>query len=190
MDKISFRKNAMSVRASLFNDKEEKNKADGKIFEHFKKFLSGRNIRNVLTYVSFSSEADTERIIRYLLSSGINTAVPRCRRGGEMDFYFIKDLSELRVSSMGIMEPEHSDERLLRNFEDALCIVPGVAFDRHGMRTGYGGGYYDRFLAAEKNVLAVGICYSRLVFDKVPSEQHDMSVSHIITEKGIIEVNG
>ena len=72
----------------------------------------------------------------------------------------------------------------------ALCIVPGTAFDLKGNRTGYGGGYYDRFLSREKDVTPAGICYSPLIFDTVPSEPHDISVDYIITEKGIINING
>ncbi|WP_156036964.1 5-formyltetrahydrofolate cyclo-ligase [Ruminococcus sp. HUN007] len=42
----------------------------------------------------------------------------------------------------------------------------------------------------KKDVTPAGICYSPLVFDEVPSEPHDVSVDYIITEKGIIDING
>jgi len=189
-DKLLFRKQALKTRSGLFQTLEEKKEADRKIFEN----LIGSGLIGkadlVLTYVSYRDETDTLKLIEYLLAEGKATAVPRCRKQGQMDFFLIKSFDDLKPSFMGIPEPEYDETRLVRKFTGALCIVPGTAFDLKGNRTGYGGGYYDRFLSREKDVTPAGICYSSLVFDTVPSEPHDISVDYIITEKGIINING
>lgn len=190
MDKVSFRKMASGKRSSLFSAKEEKASSDMKIYENFINSGLLKNIRMVLTYVSVNDEADTIKIIEYLLSSGFRVAVPRCRKHGQMDFFEIGSIAELKPSSMGIPEPEYDEKYMIKDFSDTLCIVPGMAFDMSGNRTGYGGGYYDRFLAAETEIITAGLCYHSLIYDAVPSEPHDKRVDHIITEKGLIRING
>ena len=189
-DKLLFRKQALKKRSGLFSSAEEKKKADMKIFENLITSCLTEKAELVLTYVSYRDEADTLKLIEYLLAEGISVAVPRCRKQGQMDFFTIKSFDDLNPSFMGIPEPEYSESTLVHDFTGALCIVPGTAFDLKGNRTGYGGGYYDRFLSREKDIVTAGICYSPLIFDEVPSEPHDISVDYIITEKGIINING
>ena len=189
-DKLLFRKQALKKRSGLFSSAEEKKEADMKIFENLITSCLTEKAELVLTYVSYRDEADTLKLIEYLLTEGISVAVPRCRKQGQMDFFLIKSFDDLKPSFMGIPEPEYDVTRLVRDFTGALCIVPGTAFDLKGNRTGYGGGYYDRVLSREKDIVTAGICYSPLIFDEVPSEPHDISVDYIITEKGIINING
>ncbi|WP_049963061.1 hypothetical protein [Ruminococcus sp. HUN007] len=59
--------------------------------------------------VSYRDEADTLKLIEYLLSEGISTAVPRCRKQGEMDFFMIKSFEDFKPSFMGIPEPEYDE---------------------------------------------------------------------------------
>lgn len=190
MDKISFRKIALERRASLFSSDLEKLSADEKLHDVF--FSSGllKNIKTVLTYVSFGDEAGTTKIIEHLLAEGFSVAVPGCGACGKMDFYRINSMDDLTPSKWGILEPDPVEENIVKDFNETLCIVPGMAFDLNGNRTGYGGGYYDRFLAAAHNVTAAGLCYDSLIYDEVPSEPHDISVDYIITEKGLFKING
>lgn len=181
---------ASGRRALLFSSAAEKAAADELIFKNFTDSGLLKNIRRVLTYVSFRDESDTLRIMEFLFSSGISVAVPRCGKQGRMDFFETGSMSDLKPSSMGIPEPEYDERFLVKEFSDTLCIVPGMAFDVYGNRTGYGGGYYDRFLAAETGIVTAGLCYHSLIYDEVPSEPHDKRVDYIITEKGLIKING
>jgi 5-formyltetrahydrofolate cyclo-ligase len=65
-----------------------------------------------------------------------------------------------------------------------LIFVPFLAFDRAGHRLGYGGGYYDRTLAAHPTVPAVGFGYAALEVPEVPADKHDRRLKDIFTEKG------
>ena len=67
-------------------------------------------------------------------------------------------------------------------------IIPGVAFDKHRNRLGYGGGFYDSFLGGLKGtgISKVAVAYELQIVDEVPSEGHDLKPDAIITEKRII----
>lgn len=70
-----------------------------------------------------------------------------------------------------------------------ILIVPLLAFDRRGYRLGYGGGFYDRTLAALRakgSVLAVGFAYAAQEVDTVPTEPTDLALDLIVTEAGVI----
>jgi hypothetical protein len=69
-----------------------------------------------------------------------------------------------------------------------LVIVPVLGFDRRGFRLGYGGGYYDRFLAKNNCKQVIGLAYSFSELDTFPNEPHDQKLDKIITEKEIISV--
>ncbi len=69
----------------------------------------------------------------------------------------------------------------------SLGLVPGVAFDRHGTRLGHGVGYFDELLARlPENCPRVGVACRYLVFDQLPSESHDVPMTHLATEDGVI----
>jgi len=69
-----------------------------------------------------------------------------------------------------------------------LVIVPLVAFDRAGGRLGYGGGFYDRTLAAlraRRPTLAIGYAYAAQEATSLPLEPTDQPLDLIVTETGV-----
>ncbi len=70
--------------------------------------------------------------------------------------------------------------------EPDLLFVPLLAFDRAGGRLGYGGGYYDRTLAAAPGRAAIGFGYAAQEVDRVPMEAHDQTLATIVTERDVI----
>ena len=64
-----------------------------------------------------------------------------------------------------------------------LIFVPLLAFDLHGSRLGYGGGYYDRTLAALPDAGAIGFAYAAQCVDAVPVEKHDRALDAVVTEE-------
>ena len=63
-----------------------------------------------------------------------------------------------------------------------MVVVPLVAFDRTGARLGYGGGCYDRYLSTvAPECLIVGIAFDEQRVDRVPTDAHDLPLSHIIS---------
>ena len=72
-----------------------------------------------------------------------------------------------------------------------VLIVPLLAFDARGYRLGYGGGFYDRTLAAlraEGPVLALGFAYGAQEIPEVPVDQYDQRLDGVVTEDGIVHV--
>lgn len=69
-------------------------------------------------------------------------------------------------------------------------IVPLLAFDRTGARLGYGGGYYDRTLAALPAATAVGVAYAVQEVPEVPVGPHDVRLRLVATERGLIRCGG
>ena len=67
-----------------------------------------------------------------------------------------------------------------------LIVIPGLAFDQNGYRIGYGGGYYDRFLARCPQALSVGLAYEMQILECVFPAEWDVPLHRIITEDRLI----
>lgn len=145
----------------------------------------------VLCYMDFKNEVKTGGIIRGALSSGKRIGLPLVYKDG-MDrrllAYEIKDPdNDVRKGTLGILEP--CSERLykINAGEIDLVIVPGVAFDIHRQRVGYGAGLYDRFLQnLRPGCMKVAIAFDIQIMDMVPAETHDIKMDAIITETRMI----
>jgi len=59
-------------------------------------------------------------------------------------------------------------------------LMPGLAFDREGHRIGYGGGFYDKFLAAEPNHPTLALCYEFQIVSQLPVEEFDIPVDVVL----------
>jgi 5-formyltetrahydrofolate cyclo-ligase len=87
----------------------------------------------------------------------------------------------------GILEPRKESARIFNPEEIDLVIVPGVAFDEHRNRIGFGAGFYDRFLESVRPSCAkIGIAFEFQIYDEVPVEEHDIPLDLVITEKRTI----
>lgn len=78
---------------------------------------------------------------------------------------------------------------LTGNFPDKqfdMIICPGIAFDKHGNRLGYGGGNYDRFLATQTSAIKIGVCFERMIQEEIVTEAHDEAMSLTILENSQI----
>ena len=135
--------------------------------------------RTVYAYASLSWEPDTWEILKALLSRGFRLALPRVE-GREMRFFFVPDLKELSQSSMKIWEPKA--DAVPADDSEALVLVPGMAFSRDGARLGKGGGFYDRFLAAEPDHKTIALAYGFQLMEQIPTGVYDRPVDQIVTE--------
>ncbi|WP_343209051.1 5-formyltetrahydrofolate cyclo-ligase [Anaerolentibacter hominis] len=134
--------------------------------------------RVLLLFSSIRREPDTRNLAVQALEDGHVAAFPRVE-GREIRFYRVRELNELVPGTMGILEP---DPRELVQGEKALMILPGLAFDLSGNRIGYGGGYYDRYLAEHANDLyLLALAYDFQVLDRIPAEDTDWQMDEIIT---------
>lgn len=140
---------------------------------------------SVFCYLDVHNEAGTRMILEELWKRNVPTAVPKVF-GKEMEFFFIRDFSETSPSAMGILEPELLEPcRTIpaRPYHGSVIIVPGVAFAPNGVRIGYGGGYYDKYLNRFSEVMwkKIGLGYEFQLFDSLPQEPHDCLLDQIVT---------
>ena len=136
-------------------------------------------------FLSAGSEPDTWTIFARALEQQKEVYLPRCLDGeGRMAFFQVTCRDQLEPGRFGIFEPDPQRCSRAQGTEGALCLVPGIAFDRDGYRLGYGKGYYDRFLADFQGI-AAGMCYGELVLSQLPRGPHDRRVRWLVTETGV-----
>lgn len=138
-------------------------------------------------FVSYGTEVDTRELIRGLLEEQkqghrIHVAVPRVA-GKEMDFYEIHDMTELQSGYHGILEPAEYCPKV--EATEGIMLLPGLAFDREGHRVGYGGGYYDRYLArfGGPSLHLYAVAYDFQIVDHIEAGKHDIPPHRIITSQ-------
>jgi len=138
----------------------------------------------LLAYVSQGGEVDTLQIIVRALAEGKAAACPRCRKEDHtMTFHRITALDELERGAYGIYEPRADAPPVLPGeFADSVCLIPGLSFDASGARLGYGGGYYDRFLAAYNGV-SIGLCRAESRSQlPLPQDEYDIGVDIVLSD--------
>ena len=139
-----------------------------------------RAARTVASYLPFGSEAD----LTPLHGDGKRFAAPRTpARGRALRFHLLGGPVERH--RFGMDEPR-ADARVVDDAAFELILVPGLAFDRTGGRIGYGGGYYDAWLATvPAHVPRVGIAHPALLAERLPREAHDVPLSHLALPGGV-----
>ncbi|MCC6098334.1 MAG: 5-formyltetrahydrofolate cyclo-ligase [Coriobacteriaceae bacterium] len=147
----------------------------------------------VLTYLSIGDEVETRGIIRDAWSRGKVVALPRCVPHTRlMRWYRVESLDGLERSKFGVLEPmaDPTAELDPNAASNALAIVPGLTFDARGYRLGYGGGFYDTFLAGFGGT-SVGICREAQLSaaGELVLDAHDLPVQAVVTEAQVIRAN-
>jgi 5-formyltetrahydrofolate cyclo-ligase len=185
--KNNLRKNMISKRKNM--GIEDVTAFSNKIIDTIMELTEFKNFKNIMLYLSFNNEVNTYPLVKWCFDNNKTVIAPYCIQSNkEIVPYKITNLeNDLIKSTFGVMEPNHN---LLEkvNIEDIdLIIVPGVAFDEHCNRIGFGAGYYDRFLCKKsKNTPAIGVAYDYQIIDKVPTDEYDVPLDFIITEKRVI----
>ncbi len=168
-------------------DKAEKARRDEAITKAALSLVSFRYAEYVLLYAATENEIDVSAIAKEALARGKKIAYPRCdKETHTMQYHIISSLDELTPQAYGILEPP-ADAPVYdpeRDLGSAICFVPGLVYDKEGYRLGYGKGFYDRYLSAFSGS-AVGVVYSDYILPTVPRGRFDVSVTILLTEKGV-----
>jgi len=142
----------------------------------------------ILLYASFRSEIDTWAAARMLSEAGRTIAFPLCLKDHGMSFHVVSSPEQLDTGSYGIREPSPELPQPELSGQ-TVCLVPGLAFTPQGGRLGYGGGFYDRFIASHPYVHTIALAYEELITPDLPMQQHDIRVDSIITEERTVFCN-
>jgi len=135
-------------------------------------------------------EVDVMPLLRELAARGHPVALPVVAgRGRPLVFRRWVEGDDTASGPFGISEPLEGAPAIA----PAVLLVPLLAFDRAGYRLGYGGGYYDRSLAALRDkaeTLAVGIAWAGQEVAAVPRDSHDQKLDWVVTEREALRVSG
>lgn len=163
-----------------------------------------RDARVVMAYAAMASEADPWPLVREAWAAGKRVAFPRIdppledprvprvhdRRLLALELApqsvdRAADHTGLRPDKVGILEPADG-ATVIEPGEIDLVLVPCLAFDASGARLGKGGGFYDRFLAADAlKATTCGIAFTEQVFASLPTCPYDRTVDLVVTESGL-----
>ena len=175
MDKKELRRSIREQKRAM--TEEEIVRRSAKLGELFAASEAYKNAKTIYGYLPYNQEVRTVPMLEQALKDGKRVAVPKCY-GDEMRFIFMDDLSKVEKGYANIPEPI-ADEPIADD-ETALVLMPGLAFDPEGHRIGYGGGFYDKFLAAEPNHPTLALCYEFQMLPRLETEEHDIPVDFVL----------
>ena len=152
---------------------DEKSARLGELFRESEAY---RNAKSIYGYLPYNQEVRTTPMLRQAQLDGKRVAVPKCY-GEEMRFIWLDDLSRVEKGYANIPEP--IDDGPIADDPTALVLMPGLAFDPQGHRIGYGGGFYDKFLAKEMHP-TLALCYDFQMLEHLETEQFDIPVDTVL----------
>ncbi|MDO4617024.1 MAG: 5-formyltetrahydrofolate cyclo-ligase [Lachnospiraceae bacterium] len=135
----------------------------------------------IYAYMDYNKEVMTRSLCERAWADGKQVAVPKVH-GKDMIYYILTTFDQLEEGYFHIPEPAWGEEA---NCEDALMILPGVAFDRNLHRVGYGGGFYDRYLEKHTGHVTCAVAFEFQLVEEAPAEPTDIFPQMLITEKTI-----
>ncbi len=136
-----------------------------------------KNAQTIYGYLPYNQEVRTVPMLEQALKDGKRVAVPKVC-GDEMKFIYLTDLSLVEKGYAGIPEPIADGP--VAGDPTALVLMPGLAFDPKGNRMGYGGGFYDKFLASEPEHPTLALCYAFQMLPALETEAHDIPVDYVL----------
>ena len=175
MNKQELRRTIREQKRAMTNEEIEARSA--KLAELFLQSEAYRNAKTIYGYLPYNQEVRTVPMLEQALKDGKRVAVPKCY-GDEMKFIYMDDLSKVEKGYANIPEPV-ADEPVADD-KTALVLMPGLAFDPQGHRIGYGGGFYDRFLADEPDHPTLALCYGFQMVDHLETEEFDIPVNMVL----------
>jgi 5-formyltetrahydrofolate cyclo-ligase len=190
IDKQQIREEAHARRQA----QENKDELSQAICARFAALPEYAAAKTVMFYVDVRAEVRTRHYLPTALEHGKRIVVPYCV-DGELELFHLEHMDELALGMYKILEPRADlrtvPAKRLAIEELDLVMVPGVAFDRRGGRTGHGKGYYDKLLEhARPDTPLVALSFECQLFPEIPMQEHDIYMDKIITETAVYEGRG
>lgn len=160
---------------------EDRTVQAAQIREHLSSLKIWREAETVLAFAALPDEPVLDGLLAEAISSGRRVALPHFV-GGDVGYQAVQvtDWKEgLVAAKFGVREPRPGSPVVPWKQLD-LVLVPGVAFDRRGVRLGRGRGFYDRLLVHCAGHRC-GVAFDVQVADAVPEEAHDRRMNSILT---------
>lgn len=133
----------------------------------------------VMFYIAFGGEVDTKDMIEEARKLEKIIAVPVCEKNRIMKPSILPVKAKLRRGLYGIYEPAIKQFINLKDLD--LVIVPGVAFNKKGVRLGRGKGYYDCLLKkVPDKTFTIGLAFKLQIISAIPSTPTDVRINKVI----------
>lgn len=150
--------------------------------------------KTVMFYVDVRDEVRTRHALPDAIQGDKRIIIPYCV-DGELELFHLESMDELDVGMYKILEPKVElrtvAAKRLQPEDLDLIMVPGVAFDRNGGRTGHGKGYYDKLLEhARADTPLVALAFECQMFPEIPCEDHDIYMDKVVTESAVYDGRG
>lgn len=136
-----------------------------------------KNAKSIFVYLSMDKEINTYKIINHALEDGKKVYVPYLENK-KMNLRRLRSLDDLTEGAFGIKTSKN--EESITNPD--LSLVSGLSFDKNKNRLGYGGGYYDKYLANSQTI-SIGLFADVARSFEIPTDETDISLDYILTEK-------
>ncbi len=138
----------------------------------------------IMLYMPLGNEVDTGKIFDAAICDGKQLVFPVTdKKSGIITPFYASADTKFSCGAFSVMEPKNTSQADALKID--VFVVPGIAFDKSGVRVGFGKGCYDRLL---KNVNAtkIGFCYDFQVCDEIKHDEHDVKMDFLLTESGFI----
>lgn len=178
MDKPALRKHYIELRAKLSEEKVE-DKSLAIANQALKMPIWDKLYYHIFLSISEKKEINTEYLLHILQGKDKNVCVPVMKENNELHHILLQDNTRIKIGNFGVPEPVDGVTIPTENIE--VVFVPLLAYDKNGNRTGYGKGFYDKFLSQTNNdTLFVGLSFFEPE-DNIPTEAHDIPLDYCIT---------
>ena len=175
MDKKALRSRIREQKRAMTEAEiNEKSRRLGELFAASALYQAAETIYG---YLPYNQEVRTTPMLEQAILDGKRVAVPKVI-GDEMKFFYLDNFSCVELGYCNIPEPTGNEPEA--DDPTALVLMPGLAFDPQGHRIGYGGGFYDRFLAKEPNHPTLALCYEFQMVDHLETEEFDVPVDCVL----------
>jgi 5-formyltetrahydrofolate cyclo-ligase len=150
--------------------------------------------KTVMFYIDVRDEVRTRHALPEAILGDKRIVIPYCV-DGELELFHLESMDELDVGMYKILEPRAElrdvPAKRLQPEDLDLVMVPGVAFDRQGGRTGHGKGYYDKLLEhARADAPLIALAFECQMFPEIPCGSHDIYMDKVVTELAVYPGRG
>lgn len=175
MDKQALRRQIREHKRAM--TEEQIVAASQRLGQLFAQSAAYQQAKTIYGYLPYNQEVRTVPMLCQAQKDGKRVAVPKVY-GDEMKFIYMEDLNRVEKGYAGIPEP--IDDEPVADDPTALVLMPGLVFDKEGHRIGYGGGFYDKFLAAEPEHPTLALCYAFQMLPHLETEEFDIPVDTVL----------
>ncbi len=145
-----------------------------------------KDTATLLLYLPIKNEVITQAIIETAWQQKKTVLIPVCLPDRNLLLSEFGSFADVENGFYNIPEPKPNALRPVPANQVDTVILPGLAFDYHGQRLGYGGGYFDKLLPSLKpGCSKIALAYDFQLVDRLPVGEHDAAVDIIITEKKV-----